>query len=306
MLSDRSYMKADYERERLRALPWLLGVLVVVFIAELVLGSPWFRGARDIFRYLPLDLGALRDGWVWTLLTYGLLNGASPFWVLFLLVGIYMMGRELEPMLGPRRLVLLFIGALLLGGLAWAATNWRFGGTLVGCTSALYGMLVFYACVYPDEPFRLLLFFFLPVTIRPRHLVLVLLVLDVVAFILYELAGGIAPFAHTPSAHLGGMAAGWLCHLLWRGNEQEMGWRHPSSIWLQIRSWLPGRRKASSPSARRMTPEAERVSVAPPASAPLRAEVDRILDKISAQGFASLTPAERRTLDEARDNLARR
>jgi len=38
----------------------------------------------------------------------------------------------------------------------------------------------------------------------------------------------------------------------------------------------------------------------------LRAEVDRILDKINSQGFGALTADEKRVLDEARDLLSRR
>jgi len=38
----------------------------------------------------------------------------------------------------------------------------------------------------------------------------------------------------------------------------------------------------------------------------LRAEVDRILDKINSKGFGALTAEEKRLLDEARDLLSRR
>jgi hypothetical protein len=38
----------------------------------------------------------------------------------------------------------------------------------------------------------------------------------------------------------------------------------------------------------------------------LKAEVDRILDKINVSGFGSLTPEEKRTLDQARDMMSRR
>ena len=37
----------------------------------------------------------------------------------------------------------------------------------------------------------------------------------------------------------------------------------------------------------------------------LKAEVDRILDKINSKGFASLTPEEKKTLDDAKDLLSR-
>ena len=40
--------------------------------------------------------------------------------------------------------------------------------------------------------------------------------------------------------------------------------------------------------------------------ADLRAEVDRILDKINSQGFGSLTDEEKRCLDQAKDLLNRR
>jgi hypothetical protein len=38
----------------------------------------------------------------------------------------------------------------------------------------------------------------------------------------------------------------------------------------------------------------------------LRAEVDRILDKINSQGFGSLSADEKRVLDEAKDLIGRR
>ena len=38
----------------------------------------------------------------------------------------------------------------------------------------------------------------------------------------------------------------------------------------------------------------------------LRAEVDRILDKINSDGFPSLSAEEKRILDEARDVITRR
>ena len=37
----------------------------------------------------------------------------------------------------------------------------------------------------------------------------------------------------------------------------------------------------------------------------LRAEVDRVLDKINSQGFGALTEEEKRLLDEAKDLLSR-
>jgi hypothetical protein len=49
---------------------------------------------------------------------------------------------------------------------------------------------------------------------------------------------------------------------------------------------------------------AQKVNLSPRAD--LRAEVDRILDKINSQGFGALTEEEKRRLDEAKDLLSRR
>jgi hypothetical protein len=45
--------------------------------------------------------------------------------------------------------------------------------------------------------------------------------------------------------------------------------------------------------------------LAPNARAGVRAEVDRILDKINSHGLGALTIAEKRVLDEAKDLLSR-
>ncbi|MEI6860765.1 MAG: rhomboid family intramembrane serine protease [Verrucomicrobiota bacterium] len=313
MLSDRSYMRPEYGREKLQALPWLLAIFAVAFVIEIMFSSPEFRGANALLRNFILEPDALLHWRLWTLLTYSLVNDVlrNIFFAVFALAGLYVLGRELEPLLGPRRLLTVFLGALLLGALAWTAVNWRHGGMLFGFTPGLYGLLFFYACVYPDEPFRFLLFFFLPITIRPRKLVLALLVLDVFALVLFELAGGSLPLAYAPSAHLGGMAAGWLCHRLWRGNEQVMGWRQPITELLRVPRvafalprWLRRGKATATPMYSSSAPAAARPAA--PVTDTLRTEVDRILDKINAHGFGALTPEEKRTLDEAKNLINRR
>jgi membrane associated rhomboid family serine protease len=309
MISDRSYMRSDYEHEKLRALPWMFGSLVAALLLELIMFSPWFHATGDILRHIVLDPQSLRDGRFWTLLTYPLFSNAlsgNIFFAVFALAALFFMGRALEPLLGPRRLVGLFGGALLIGGLTWMAVNWRHHGVLFGYTPGLCGLLMFYACVYPDEPFRFLAFFFLPVTIRPRKLVLALFLLDAFALVFFEVAGGAMPLAFAPSAHLGGMAVGWLCHRLWRGNEQTMGWRQPVTELLRLPrptfslpGWLRRRRDPIAPARSSASPAA-------PTAVTLRAEVDRILDKINAHGFGALTSAEKRTLDEAKNLAVRR
>jgi membrane associated rhomboid family serine protease len=313
MISDRSYMKADYEPERPRVLPWLLGVLALTFALELVFFSPWFHLAQAVVRNVALSTDGLGQWKLWTLLSYGLVHEyrllhdlGGVFQIFFLLAAFFIMGRELEPLLGTRRFLIVFVGALLLGGLAWAGVNWRHGGALMGCAPGICGLLAIYACIYPDERFQFLLFFFLPVTVTPRKVVLGLLTADLLAFFLYELNGAAMWVFEAPSSHLGGMAVGWLCHRWWRGNEQTMGWEQPVTELLRVPRpafarprWL--RKNKTVPV---LAPSAAKTSL--PGGDNIRAEVDRILDKINADGFGALSAAEKRTLDEAKELLSRR
>jgi len=242
----------------------------------------------------------VRAGHFWTIATYFLLNPAGSILSIFGVVGalasLLVMGRELEPILGGRRFLTAFLGSLVLGGGTWLAFNWHHsGGMLYGTMPGVVGLLALYACIFPNQPFTFLLMFFFPITLTPKQLAVGLLVLNLFALCFYELAGGTMPYAYAPSAHLAGMAFGWVCHRLWRGDGWALG-GSPAS--LSLPRWL------------RRRPRPTAVGIEPfhlvPRPDDLRAEVDRILDKINSEGFGALTVAERRILDEAKNLLSRR
>ena len=56
----------------------------------------------------------------------------------------------------------------------------------------------------------------------------------------------------------------------------------------------------------KVAPTPTPVQVEVPTREELRAEVDRILDKINSDGFGALTADEKQLLDDARDVLSRR
>jgi hypothetical protein len=66
---------------------------------------------------------------------------------------------------------------------------------------------------------------------------------------------------------------------------------------VELPRWLRKTPRAARPPAYRVDPSNRDG---------LRAEVDRILDKINSEGFSALTPDERQILDEAKDLLSRR
>jgi len=295
MLSDRSYMRQGYQGRRTGVLTWLICSIVAAFVLQNVFAR-WF-GVGDAFeRAFGLSAEALRSGRVWTLFTYGFLHSTDNLLqILGYLLVLYFIGRELLPLLGPRRFVGLYFAALVLGGALWTAVHWRSGGVLIGASAGVTALFIVFACFYPDREISLLLFFILPVSVKPKHVAFVLVAIDLLGFAFYEATGSASPFGIAHSAHLGGMAAGWL----------YFRFVHDCNLTLPARAGdieLP-RWMKRSPKAAQDAP-AFRVNVGPRTD--LRAEVDRILDKINSSGFGSLSAEEKRLLDEARDSISRR
>ena len=297
MLSERPYMRDDYPREKTSAFTWLLAAIAGAFVLELVLVSPWFGVSGQLVRGLAVTIRGLADGRIWTFSTYWLLHSPrNLLHVACVLAGLYTLGRELEPALGRRRFVALFASATVMGGLLWSAVNWNTGGVLMGASAGVCGCLALYAALHPNREFGFLLFFFFPVTFKPKHVALGLMAVDLFAFGFYEIIGNAPPFAYAPSAHLGGMMAGWIFfRYLSRPARPFTAPRHgtESPAWLN-RAARPGADSAPQPRSE------------PGSRAHLRAEVDRILDKINSHGFGSLSAAEKRVLDEAKDLSGRR
>jgi membrane associated rhomboid family serine protease len=296
MLYDRPYMRADHSGRGTPALTWLLSVIGGAFILELILFSPWFNETAAIIDQAAVTISGLRAGHVWSLLTHSLLHSTTNlFHIGLVLAGLLVLGRELEPLLGSRRFVSLYAASLAFGAIVWAAVNWQHGGILIGATAGVYGLLAFYASIYPNTEISFLLFFFFPVTLKPKHLAFGLLGIDLFALFFYEILGSAAPFAYAPSAHLGGMAVGWLYYRFVHRVDLGSGARRAD---IQLPRWMKRKAKAGT--------SAPAFSVNLSNRRDVRAEVDRILDKINSHGFGSLSGEEKRLLDEAKDLLSRR
>lgn len=290
MLADRSYLRGAAAESSARPLTWLLCAIVAGFIVQVVadrIGHPMEAAGA-------LSPAALRHGWIWTLVTYPLLH--EGFWhLLFDVLGLYFLGREILPQLGARQFAALAISATVLAGVVWLALHFfAGGGSLMGATAIVLCFAVVFACLAPDEEMTFLLFFFLPVRLRPRMLAWAVLVVVAAGLVLLELPGTAAGPEIAFSSQLGGMAAGWFYYRYFHARH---GWDRASPLGVELPEWL--RRKPAAPPPPRTSVDASQ----PPEN--LRAEVDRILDKINSEGFGALTPAERHTLDQARDLLSR-
>ncbi|MBP6508539.1 MAG: rhomboid family intramembrane serine protease [Opitutaceae bacterium] len=278
------------------ALHWLLSLIAAGFVLQNIF-LRWFDASANLEAFAALTTENLQAGKIWTLATYSFLHSTDRFpyllHIVSTLLGLYWLGRELVPLLGARRFIGAYFAAIVLGALTWTAAHWTQGGMLMGASAGICGLLVIFACFYPYRQITFLLFFVFPISLKPKFIVLGLLAFDLCGVVFYEIMGALSPFTIAHSAHLGGMLAGWLYFkYAHEPNRLLVGTRQPAD--------------RAGTAAKLANAPVMADTGAPLNRQELRAELDRILDKINSEGFGALTTGEKRALDKAKDLLARR
>jgi membrane associated rhomboid family serine protease len=265
--------------------PWVRRLLVAnlfVFLFQVTLFTS--QGFVKTFGFVPLL--ALQQPW--TFLTYMFLHG-GPLHLAFNLLVLFMFGGAVEDRLGSRA----FIWFYLLCGMGGAALSFLLmqlvpiSVPIVGASGAIYGVMVAFAWHWPDAPIYLFPF---PVPIPAKWLVTFAFAVSLM-LALPPFSGGDG-VAHL--AHLGGMAAGVL---YLKAQDMRLGRaeRHLRRVSEPSVLVTPAPRGKV---ARGVGGSAPQPKPRPAADDRAHAEIDRVLDKISATGIESLTPAERRFLTE--------
>ena len=302
MLEDRDYMRQPSFESRRSVTVTLVVVNVVAFLLQIVSYAIFPAAAAgvplptDHLFALSLD-GLKQDHFFWQLITFQFMHG-GPVHLLLNCWMLYVFGRAVEEVLGWRSLLVLYLSSGTLGGLLQVLGEliWpgHFGGSVVGASAGVFGLVAAFATLYPERPLTLLLFFIIPVNMRAKYLLLGSVLLA---------AGGIAfPFGHIAhAAHLGGMFMGiayirQIVHWQWNWlNFRRPPRRAPSREMVRVAAGETGAWSRRPPAAPEELPLEEFISK----------EVDPILDKISAQGPHSLTERERRVLETARKKMSR-
>ena len=173
--------------------------------------------------------------------------------------------------------------------------NYQSEQQLCGFSPILLASITYFCLSNPDRPINLLLFFILPLSIKPRYLLLAILGIELFGFIFWELRGNLTV---NSSAHLGGMLSGALVfRYLLSGKE------FPKFIFVSSPSKKTGgvskllRKKQSFNNSSYAVDFADQQG--------LQDEVDRILDKINENGFGALTQEEKNILEKAKGLLNR-
>ena len=242
--------------------PWVLR-LVVANVAMFALQS--FTGVfYQLFVLVPSAM-LYRP---WTLVTYMFLHGGLTH-LLFNMLGLFFFASRVEQRLGTRRFLALYFIAGITGGLL--SLPFTPNAQIIGASGGVFGVMMAFAMFWPRE--RIYIWGVLPVEAR-------ILVIATTAIALWsglQGGGGVAHFAH-----LGGYLGAFL-YLKWIARNPAMK---------QFRA-----RADAAPAEIRRAAKVTRDQLDLSGIHELtRDEVDRILDKISAEGMGSLSPEEMRFL----------
>ena len=248
----------------------LIGLNIAAFATQLFLDAyrPGF-----VREYLGLsDLG-VHAAYGWQFLTATFLH-AGPWHLLANLIILYLLGRDVESILGQRHFLLLFLAG------AWAGELGHLllmpdTSVLFAASGGVAAVVVAYATILPELELTSTIFLALPVRLKAKYLAYGAFAIAILGVTLDR--GGTV----SHSAYLGGCVAGWFyAHLL--------GFGRPSILQRALRQ-----RRAEMERYRMMTSRQF-----------ISEEVDPVLDKISREGLQSLTWSERRTLARAQEKIA--
>ena len=247
----------------------LILINVIVFLVQNLINVGFTLG---LFALIPSRV--VEQGMVWQLFTYMFLHGGFGH-LLFNMFGLWMFGRELEYWWGSKEFLRYYLVTGVGAGIIHLLTAFAFGNPnvpTVGASGAIFGILLAYGLYFPNR--QVLLYFMFPVSARTM----------VIMFGVLELVmgfgspnSGIARFAH-----LGGMLVGAI-YLNW-GKIKNKFRPLVAKGMQQTQSRRPGHRDPVISHEEEM----ER-----------KAELDRILAKISREGMGSLTDGEKQILEES-------
>ncbi len=274
-------MRYSYETVRLGlggsmtpGVKWLLIANGAVYLIQLIVGPSliyWFGlSSQMLFHKFA----------VWQLVTYMFLHGGF-FHIFFNLFVLWIFGCEVERDWGTRQFLRYYFVTGIGAGLVGILFSWETHAVIIGASGAIYGIMLAFGMMYPERIITLLIFFVLPVSMKAKHLVMMMALISIFSGVanLFGTGDGVAHFAH-----LGGMAVGYLY--------LKSNWR-----FRRITGWFRTRAKM-----RRVQMQIHQMEK----EEDLQRRVDEILDKINRVGYENLTRAEKNLLKKASDYLSKR
>ncbi|MES2982246.1 MAG: rhomboid family intramembrane serine protease [Verrucomicrobiota bacterium] len=277
----------SFEQRRVAKSGGMLDQLTPVVKALLILNLGIYFADLLFFEMAILEFGqftitrSIYEKHVWEFITFQFMHGSVGH-VLANSLGLFFFGPFVERWLGWMRFLIYYL-ACGIGGAAFFVLlvylkilpGMDFYASLVGASAGIYGIIIAVAVLVPHLQVSLL---FPPITLTMRQLALTAIAIAV-AIILF----GIGDNEGGEAGHLGGAIVGFL-----------------------LIRMVPvfGIQAKKTPRAKKRPGKNFEPKIRPRTIVDLRAqsEVDEILDKISREGFQSLTDEERDLLHRASKN----
>ena len=257
------------QRQRV-VLVTLIGLNIAAFVAQLVIDGYQRGFVRD---YFGLSEVGLQSAYAWQFVTAAFLHD-GPWHLVGNMIVLYLLGRDVESILGQRQFFFLYLGGAAAGELGHLFLMPSTTVLLAG-SGGVAAVLMAYATILPELELTGTTLLTRRLRLKAKHLAYGAVITGVLLLIV-DRTGTVVH-----SALLGGCAAGWLyAHLL--------GFGRPSFLQRALHQ-----RRAAAERFRHM--DAEQF---------IALEVDPLLEKISREGMRSLTRRERRTLARAKEKLA--
>lgn len=240
----------------------LLAINVAVFLIQMLYASPLGGDILAVYGGLwPVTSNYFH---VWQPFTYMFLHGNFEH-LLFNMFSLWMFGRVIEQSLGTRRFITFYLVCGLGAGLCQIL--WQLfiqeGACTVGASGAIYGILLAFGMLYPNERIMLLI---PPIPMKAKYFIGI--------FIVIELLFGIADFDNTAHfAHLGGMLFGFFLIQYWKRAA-----RRPRKPKNKYENWHTADYDYNIEKRHRQE------------------RIDALLDKVRTSGYDSLTAEEKRDL----------
>ncbi len=222
--------------------------------------------------YLGLSGDGIQNAYAWQFLFTPFLH-SGPWHLLGNTIVLYLLGRDVECIVGQPQFLLLYLSGAIGGELSHLFLM-PSSTVLLGASGGVAAVLVAYATILPELELGATRVFGLRLRLTVKHVAWTTCVGGAILLLVWR-EGTI-----THSAYLGGCFAGWLyAHLL--------GFGRASFVQRALHQ-----RTANVERHRQMSAEQF-----------IAEEVDPLLEKISREGLQSLTRTEKRTLALAREKL---
>lgn len=202
----QSFLVYFWERSRRSVSLFMVGVCVAVFVGTGILTALRMVARADLVMCLGLSYAGLMERfWFFQLFTAPLLH-ANVLHLVFNMLSLWMLGPDIESLLGRKRYIILsFVAAICSMGGFLLLDHGR-GQIVMGYSGVIFGILVAQAVYFPDK--RLILYFF---PVKMKQAVLILGAVELYLSIAPEEGGTVAH-----SAHLFGALSAYGLLRFWR------------------------------------------------------------------------------------------